>query len=290
MIHLGCDPQHKRELIRTEVLAGNYRKVVLLSPAKFAFDPGVEHQAVDWPEIIMYRTFYPLLQSIDETTLVVVNECLRTQDRNDLTYNCMRHYLAQAGGQLVFQRFPFIDELEDFMILFDFDTRSRWKRERYDEDLLRECGLTIQPRTPNIVPVNVPISATLYHHYQEEKRERFAKLGKKDPNTLPRTLYLWGGKPKLEHIHPKFWHIGRNNRFRLEHFQTYKEHDFKHAPYVVFELPHNIVDFIDFLTISEQVEVKVLSTDLPADKWYVERYSAWARRLDHGYASLSTRL
>ena len=57
---------------------------------------------IEYNEVIMYRTFYPLLEEIGPDHLLVVNEFMRTRNRNDLTYNCLRHYLNQCGHTMVF--------------------------------------------------------------------------------------------------------------------------------------------------------------------------------------------
>lgn len=289
MIHLGRTPAEKTAIVRDYCQGRDITRVVVLSPEKFDIAPGVDARHVDWPEIIMYRTFYPLLQEIDARTLVVVNECLRTQNRHDLTYNCIRHYLNQAGHALVFQWLPIIDSIEDFMILFDFDTSSRWKRERFDEGLLAECGLSVTLRTPMLAPVTVPVDDKTRALYQHQKTKLFAELGNKDPHTIPRNLYLISGKAKLPHIQPFAWHVGRNTRFKLDQIQTYKEPTYPHAPYTVFEFPHNFIDFSDFLALAQMERAEALVADLAVDRWYFERYTNWTQRVDDAYASLSAR-
>lgn len=290
MIHLGLLPVEKTGIIRDYCGTHEITKTVVLSPEKFSIDPGVAAaEVIDWPEIIMYRTFYRLLQEIDARTLVVVNECLRTQNRHDLTYNCIRHFLNQAGHVLVFQWLPLIDSIEDFMILFDFDTGSRWKRERFDEGLLGECQMAVTPQRPQLEAVLVTADAKTRAIYRQQKQRLFADLGNRDPHTLPRNLYLISGKAKLSHVQPFTWHVGRNTRLKLDQFQTYKEPAYPHSPYTVFELPHNFIDFADFLALAGQTAAPVLVADLPVDQWYFERYSQWTQRIEDAYANLSAR-
>ena len=65
--------------------------------------PDHDDEFIEWADIIEYRYYYRLLQEIGSKTLVVVNECLRTQARHDLTYNCMRLFLNQTDHRLIFQ-------------------------------------------------------------------------------------------------------------------------------------------------------------------------------------------
>lgn len=290
MIHLGLTPEQKVARIADYCRQHDIQKTVILSPAKFALACDLPNtEQVEWAEIILYRFFYRLLQEIDGRTLVVVNECLRTQNRYDLTYNCIRHYLNQAGHQLVFQWLPLIDDLQDFMILFDFDTRSRWKRERFDSDLLAECTLEVSPHAPRLQALPVATDAKTQAAYAANKAKLLSELGNRDPHTLPRNLYLMSGRSKLPHVEPGRWYVGRNNRFKLAQAQTYKEVTYPNAPYTVFELPHNFIDFADFMSLSGQEEVPVLVADLKVDHWYFERYNQWARRIEDGYSSLQPR-
>lgn len=286
MIYLGHTPDTKRATIDAYRRAHGITRTVMLSPAKFDFQLG-ESESVDWPEIIMYRTFYRLLQEIDASTLVIVNECLRTQNRNDLTYNCIRHFINQAGHVLVFQWFPLIDAIDDFMILFDFATRSRWRRERFDPDLLRETDIRIEPRPMRLDAHEIAADTKTHAAYQAERAKLFAGIDGKDPHTIPRRLHLIGGSTRMQATDPWRWVVGRNNRFKIDRLQTYKEDSYPNAPYDLIDFPHNFIDLADVLALSEQQHLTALVTDLKVDRWYFERFSAWTRRIEDAYADLS---
>lgn len=287
MIYLGLTPEEKAARICAYCAEHGIGKVYLLTPRKFAIDCGVAGaEIIEWAEIIEYKFFYRLLQEIDASALVVVNECLRLQNRYDLTYNCIRHFLNQARHQLVFQWLPFIEDMQDFMILFDFDTRSRWKRERFSPDLLAECGMAVEPRPVAFAPLPVEADATLRDAYQREKDKLFAGLGGKDPHTIPRNLYLMSGKARMQRVEMGPWYVGRNTRLKLDRLRTYKEDAYPDAPYTVFEFPHNFIDFADVSALSGQTRFEALVADLPVDRWYFERYTQWSHRLEQGYADL----
>ena len=185
MIFLGASDTRKAEEIARYVGSHPVDRVVLLEPARFALSqPGLDAQSlgvpverVEWAEIIQYRFFYPLLQRITADTLIVVNECLRTQDRSDLTYNCIRHYLANAGHQLVFQRLPIIDTVDDMMVLFDFDTKSRWKREAPRRALFAEAAWDVTELRLGFTGEHVPIDAKTRAAYDREKRALLDGIG-----------------------------------------------------------------------------------------------------------------
>lgn len=291
MIFLGLDDAAKQREIARYCAERNVRKVVIFSPARFrpAFDLSVPVEHIEWAEIIQYKHYYRLLQEIDGSTLLVVNECLRTQNRNELTYNCLRLFLQQADHQLVFQYLPLIDTWADFAILFDFDTKSRWKREPIGPELLREAKVSVAAPPLELRAIPVEVDAKTRAAYAREKAQLLDEVRgdvTKDPHNIPRNLYLAGGRAKLARVADGRACVGRNNRFKLPGLATYAEATYPSAPYVVVELPHNFIEFASFLALSRQASLDVLVADLPVDRWYFERYEAWLGRLRDAYATL----
>lgn len=287
MICLGLAVDQKQSCIRERMSDTGCCRVVMLSPAKFAFDVPCERcETVDYPEIIMYRTFYRLLQEIDNATLLVINECLRTQNRNDLTYNCMRHYLQQTEHQVVFQYLPQIDEFADFMTLLDWDTRTRWKGRRFEAEMLADVDLRVHAPNLKLIERRVDVDDATRESYVLKRKQLFGGLGQKDPHTIPRNLYLVTGKAKYGAVDCKADYVGRNNRFSVPGMRTYRDTSFPPES-TVFELPHNFIDFADFLTLSGQVSVPVMTTALKCDQWYYQRYQHWLDRIRDAWTTLS---
>jgi hypothetical protein len=310
MILLGLSDAEKSERIEAYCAANDIEKVFIFAPAKYRLPGPLSglREDIEWAEIIQYKFYYRLLGEIGPRSLIVINECLRTQNRYDLTYNCLRNYLNQARHQLIFQHLPLIDTVEDFMILFDFDTRSQWKREKFAPALLAAAQIKALPVPVEFRAVPVATSEKLKADYEREKRKLIDCIGLKDPHTIPRNLYLLSGKAKLAHItaggeqssanfnlfadeNPPsdndIWYVGRNNRFKLPNLQTYKEPAYPRAPYTVFEWPHNYIDFCDVIALSGQTRFTILTADLKVDEWYLKRYQEWAGRLAYAYANLS---
>jgi len=286
MIYLGLDNAEKDARISAYVAEHHIGKVVMFSPARWRWEPSLQVEHIEWAEIIMYRHYYRLLQEIDGSTLLVINECLRTQNRYELTYNCLRNFLNQTTHQIIFQRFPLIDTVEDFMILFDLDTRSRWKRETFERAPLRESQIEATSRLPALRAVPVAVDETTQIAYAREKRRLIDNLGHRDPHTIPRNLHLMTGKAKLAHVDPFRRYVGRNKRFRLDNLDVYREATVGRAPYSVFEFPHDFIRFSDFFAETGQQDLDVLVADLPVDRWYFERYTAWTQRLSDAYSAL----
>lgn len=235
----------------------------------------------------MYRTFYRLLQEIDDKTLIVINECLRTQNRYDLTYNCIRNFLNQTTHQLVFQHLPQIDTAEDFMILFDFATRSQWKREAWSPDLVKNHVRVCVNRLPlTFERIDVSVPPKTKARYAQEKEKLFAGLGTSDPHTLPRNLYLIGGGDKARRANPAQSYVARNQRLKLANISTYENASPATSPYTVLEFPHRFIEFCDFIKKTSQAHFDVLVADLKVDLWYWERYQSWKDRVHATYTSL----
>ena len=299
MIHL--DDAAKAAVVAAFCKAHAIRKVYVLSPTRFRPSFAAEHMTdpptqgdgrnglyVDWPDLILYRYYYKLLQEVDGSTLVVVNECLRTQNRNDLTYNCIRNYLNQTPHVLVFQHLPIIDTIEDFMVLFDFATRSRWKREPFRPDLLGETKIHVACAPLAIAPVRVPVDDKTRVAYAKEKAALLAAVRgdpDKDPHQIPRNLLLVSGKAKLAHVDPARRYVGRNNRFRLPNLETYRDVAGQ-GERVALELPHNFIDMADFLTATRQPRVEAIVADTKAEDWYLRRFQDWTQRVNDAQAAL----
>lgn len=286
VIHLGR--VNKLKIVSDYVKEHSIRKVYFLGPQKFDFDTSpldVEHEWIDWPDIIEYGPFYRLCQEIDRSKLVVINECLRSQNRSCLTFNCIRHFLNQTNHQIIFQHLPFIDGKEDFLALVDFDTKSRWKREPYSIDLLGKANIQTSPLNVQFLERKAEATEQLHKAYQKKKQQLIDGIGLKDPHTIPRNLYLVGGKAKQQIVQEGDAFVGRNNRFKLEHFSKYRDTEFP-KDCKVFELCHDHINFNDFLCLSGQEEIEVLTTDLKVDQWYLSRYKQWAERLNDVYADI----
>jgi len=285
MICLGYYSKEKNDIINKYCFDNNISKIFILSPKKFYFDCSFhDHEFIEYSDIIEYVFFYRLLQEIDKNVLVVVNECLRTQNRYDLTYNCIRNFLNQTSHQLIFQYLPIIDTLDDFFILFDFDTRSKWKREK-TESLLKESRIEVKPISIKLNKIEVKVDDALHKKYLKGKDKLFDNIGLRDPHTIPRNLYLLSGKAKLTKVNPLKKYIGRNNRFKLDNLSTYKENSF-YDKYSVFEFCHNFISFSDFLALSKQTKIDVLVSALKVDQWYFERFQSWIQRINDAYSKI----
>lgn len=289
MICLGLSPDEKRDRVRHAVADAKATRVFALGPRRWWFDLegcGALVEWIDYPDLIRYVYYYRLLQEIDGSSLVVVNECLRTQDRNDLTYNCIRNYLQKTPHQVVFQRLPIIDSLDDFGVLFDFDTRSRWKRTPVAELPLHEARIEASPVAVSLRRVDVPTPARLLDRYAREKRRLIDGIGLRDPHTIPRQLHILGGSVKAAVLDPGRWYVARNSRLGRDNVTTYGAPEHPHAPYGVLELCHRFLDWTDFLASSGQSSFDVLTTELRVDHWYFDRFSEWSTRLAYAYAAL----
>jgi hypothetical protein len=294
MIYIGYSDSEKRAIIAQYQAANDIQKTVVISADDFALPVEASDQ-VKYSDVIMYVTFYRLLQEITPQTLIVLNECLRTQNRYDLAYNCIRNYLNLTTHQVIFQQLPVIDTADDFMILFDWDTRSRWKRRPFDPVLIASESQVFVRRLPvGFERVDVPTSEKTLARYKQERARMFAELGAKDPHTLPRNLYLLGGPDKLAWIDsqslPMFasaqgLYVARNQRLGRPNIVTY-DHVRPGEQYTVVELPHRFIDFSDFIQRTGQASSRVLVAGLKVDEWYFARYTEWAGRVADAYASL----
>lgn len=297
-IHLGETVEGKQRVVAEYLRTHDLRRVVVFEPDEHLLPLGPEHTGgvrvdrVPWHEATAFVHFYPLMgrgdaaAKIDERTLLVLSECMRTQDRHELTYNCLRNYLRLTPHRLIFQHLPIVAEPDDVMLLFDLDTDSRWKREPYRPELLAHARWSVRPVALDFRAITVETTAQERDRYRAEKARLFANLGAGDPHTLPRNLLLTAGRPKARWLGangrslraPRL--VGRNARLKLDHFDTYEAATRSpRGPYTLVEFCHAFGDMIDLATATDQHAFDVLTTDLAVDRWYLERFTAWAGRV-----------
>lgn len=284
MIIIGLNEQQKREKIKEYVKKYNIKHVLVFSPKKFMMDLpelDIPIEQIDWDEVIMYRTFYPLLATIDDTYLIVVNEFMRNRNRVNLTYNCLRHYLNQCGKQLIFEYFPFIEEHDDFMILYDFDTKTKYKGNHLCMDYLKEHAneIKIYKHDVQIDVINIPLPDDAKEKYDKKKNELFDKLGNSDPNNVPRALELHCGVWKKKYIDEGKEYVARNARFKKGNITTYKNVKYQ-QPYIMIDFMHKRLDVNDFLRVTQQERYEFLSTGLSIDCVYIDEMKKWSEKYD----------
>lgn len=263
-------------------------KIVAFAPPRFRVDfDGAEH--VTWDEIIMYRFFYRLLQEIDGSTLLVINECLRSQERSLLHYNCLRNYLRKTQHQLIFQALPVIASPDDFMILVDLDTRDRWRRAKLADVDPSDLRVTVAGKAPVWGRVDVETSPKTRATYAAQKRALIDGIGLRDPHTIPRTLHLLAGAEKGEVARGigGQW-VGRNARIKRIGLVAYSDAGPEHRS--VFEFCHSYQELADWVSVARPIVVPAMVSDLRVDGWYFKRAVEWSRMVDDACSAIRDRL
>ena len=122
MIRIGLSNRQKQKVVGEYLKTHKIKKIFCFYFKRFPLEIKTKHEIeyIQYENIIEYNPFYRLLEEINETSLIIMNECMRTQNRSNLTYNCAHHYLRQTPHKIVFEYFPIIDRMNDFMILLDF--------------------------------------------------------------------------------------------------------------------------------------------------------------------------
>lgn len=284
MICIGLTNTEKQEVIKQYLQQHNIAKVIVFYPEVFplTIETNIETRYVEYKDIIMYKVFYPLLEIIDEKTLLVFNECMRTQNRSELTYNCAHHYCNQTPHKIVFEYFPFIEQPQDFMILLDFINKGKYKGKSFSYDFIHDENVKIKPAYYTVQTIEVPITDKDRANYEKEKEKLFDNLGMKDPDTIPRQLHIWAGNLKKKYIEAQNMYVARNKRFNLPNVITYK--DATRGDYIVIDFPHNRIDFNDFLKKTGMKHIIFLNTGLKVDLYYLNELKAWIERLGEFYA------
>lgn len=288
MIRIGLSERQKQKVVNEYLSAHDIKKIYCFYFKKFPLklNAGCEVEHIEYADIEMYKYFYRLLGEIDEASLIVINECLRTQNRSELIYNCAHHYLNQTPHRIIFEFFPVIEDKNDFMILLDFENKGKYKGKSFDYVYLQNEDIKIRPNKIKLEIINVDITDKDRERYEKKKEQLFANIGEKDPDTIPRALQLLAGDMKRKAAEPDKIYIARNKRFKLENVLSYQEASGK-GGYIVIDMHYRRINMNDFLRTTGMTKIKYLSTTLPIDNVIVTEFAKWKARCDAIYAQAS---
>lgn len=288
MIRIGLNSREKQKEIDNYLQTANIKKIFCFYFQKFPLKikTDIEVEYIEYADIEMYKYFYRLLEEINETSLIVINECMRTQNRSELIYNCAHHYLNQTPHRIIFEFFPIIEDKNDFMILLDFENKGKHKGKSFDYAFLQTEDIKIKPFKMKFEPINVEIEEKYIKLYENKKNQLFDNLGEKDPDTIPRNLQLFAGDLKKKAIDPNNLYVARNKRFKLENVKTYDDIETQ-GNYIVIDMHYRRLNFNDFLKTTQMSKIKYLSTILSIDNVIITEFSKWKARLESIYAQAS---
>lgn len=287
LIRIGLNEREKREEINKYLLKNEIKKAIVFYPKKIPLpvDLPIPVEHVEYADIIMYKFFYRLLEEIDNQVLLVFNECMRTQNRSDLTYNCAHHYCGQTSRKIVFEHFPFIEEKNDFMILLDLINKGKYKGKSFGYRYLSDEDILVKSVRTSLAITSLSLDTKDVAKYKARKEQLFNNLGNADPDTIPRQLHIFAGNFKRQLIRPDSQYVARNGRFKLSNVKTYKE--ISPGDYTVIDFPHRRIDFNDFLKKSGMTDVRFISSSLKVDLYYIDEFKAWEERMADFYAHAS---
>lgn len=288
MIRIGLSQREKQKEILEYVKNNNIKKVYCFYFKKFPakYNVPCEIEYIEYADIEMYKYFYRLLEEINETSLIVMDGCMRTQNRSELIYNCAHHYLNQTPHKIIFEFFPIIDTKDDFMILLDFENKGKYKGKIFDYSYLYNEDIKMNPFKVKMELINVPITGEQREKYEAKKEELFDNLGNKDPETIPRALQILAGNFKKVAVEPNKLYVARNKRFKMENVLSYDDIKSK-GDYIVIDTHYRRLNMNDFIKTTGMNKIKYLATTLSIDDVIITEFSKWKARLEAIYAQAS---
>lgn len=286
MIRIGLNEKQKQEEIKKYVKENNIKNVIVFSPKNMFMKlpkMDIPIRQIDYDEIIMYRTFYPLLEEIGKNHLLIANELMRDKNRNCLTYNCYAKYTNQTEHRIAFNYFPIISERRDIMILIDFINSQQHKGFGINNVDISKYDIKCIRKDIELSIVDIPLPESALDEYNEEKERLFDKLGNKSPDTIPRNLHIWTGKFKKPFLNDSEVYIARNKRFKQKNIFVYKE-AVPGLKYIIIDIPFRRLEFNDFLRTTGQEDLQYLSTGFGVDKVYIKDLKDWIKEVGNIYA------
>lgn len=287
MIRVGLNLREKQEVLDRYLEEHEIRKVFVLYFKKLRpeFRIDIDHEYIEWDEIILYRFFYRLLEEIDDRCLIVVDELMRTQNRSELTYNCAHHYLNQTPHKIIFEYFPFIEDREDFMILLDFENKGRYRGHGFSFDHFEGVDIAVKHNPIEFIVSSVPMNAIQEAEYEEEKERLFASLGSKHPDTIPRNLHVFVGRWKKPHLRWDEKYLARNGRFNMDNIVTYQQLPTDER--ILIDFPVRRLELNDYLKRSRARMIEFISAGLSVDQYYENSFRDWLTRVGEFCAEAS---
>lgn len=287
MIRIGLSQREKQKVIINFLKDHTVKKIYCFYFKKFPYQYKVDCdiEYIEYSDIEMYKYFYRLLEEINDSSLIIMDECMRTQNRSELIYNCAHHYLNQTPNKIIFEFFPIIDNKEDFMILLDFENKGKYKGKSFDYLFLQNEDIEMKPFWVSMDIINVPVSKQDKEKYEKKKEELFDNLGNKDPNTIPRQLQLYAGNFKKAAIQPNKMYVARNKRFKLNNVVSYD--DVKKREYIIIDTHYRRLNLNDFIKITKIKKLQYLASTLSVDNVIISEFSKWKARLDAIYDQAS---
>lgn len=288
MIRIGLNKRDKQKVVNEALSKNNIKKAFCFYfkkfPIKFKVDCDIEY--IEYSNIEMYKYFYRLLEEIDNNSLIIIDECMRTQNRSELIYNCAHHYLNQTEHKIIFEHFPIIEDKNDFMILLDFLNKGKYKGKSFDYIYLHNEDIKIKKHKIKLNTINVEITDSDLEKYTKKKEYLFDNLGNKDPDTIPRNLQLFAGNLKKKAVENKKIYVARNKRFKLDNVYSYDEIVSK-GEYILIDTHYRRLNMNDFLKTTGMNKIEYLSTTLSIDNVIISEFSKWKARLDAIYDQAS---
>lgn len=257
------------------------------------YDIPVKCEYLEYKQSIKYTNYYRLLEHVNRNTLIIVDECLGTTNRHCLEYNCMKTILNQTPQRLVFNYLPFIDSVDDFMILMEFYNDVRYKGETFDWSFLKDINLHVKPVHVQIEFERVDLPEKAIEKYTKEREKLFNNAlndVEVNPETIHRQLALLAGNLRFNNMPEEKRELikgclVRNNRFKMG--VTYKDCMKTYPDYekvMVFDFPTYKKHLIDVLNVLRVDKIHVFTSDLRVDNlYYRQTWEKWANELEEFY-------
>ena len=290
MIRIGFGQKQKQKIITDYISEHpNLNKVYCFyfKHFKYEYNIPVDVEYIEYEDIEKYKFFYRLLEEIDDNKLIIIDELMRTQNRHELIYNCAHHYLNQTPHRIIFEYFPIIEDKEDFMILLNFEDKTRFHGKSFDYLYLQTEDIIMYPRKIKLNIINIDTTDAEKDKYEKYKEKLFDNLGNKHPDTIPRNLQILAGDFKKKAIEHDKIYIARNKRFNLENVYVYEKiirDKIKNTDCIIIDPHYRKLNFNDFLKTTGITKINYLSTDLSVDNVFTSEFAMWKGRLEAIYA------
>lgn len=242
------------------------------------FPAGLKVEYINWSEIIMYRTYWPLLSNIDKNSLIIVDELMKLgfEKRSDLTYNCLHHYLAPTTHRIIFEFTPVIDNENDIMIAFAMDDIRFKAKNKFSVAYLDYIDFDCIPRPLPMEITEVSVTSKQEQDYINKIESLFDNLGSKEPITIANEAQIIAGNYKKGCIEDDKKYLARNARFKMNNvfsLSKFNKMVTDNEDWYFIDVPLSRLAVTDAVKLARQDKINFISTGLSIDRYVIEEHN-----------------
>lgn len=199
-----------------KIYVGEWNKIELIPKNRNIYIIGDEIKGIEaaerisYADTVLYKFFFPWLTKLEPgTCTLILNNCFLSRKRHNLNYNCIRHYCKKIKPEniIIFSDYPFIDEKNDFLTLWDMIQIDPFSRIQSVDDI-DFCNCYFNSKIEIKSETKIDFPEKIVAQYEIIKAEAIGdqrfRRSPDSPDMIPKHLLRWTEKQKAKFAKLKF--------------------------------------------------------------------------------------